>query len=494
MTYLSFSMILCILCSVILFLSYGKREPNLYYFKLLSAAIWIWSFFDALLFVVPDPQTAYICYMLKYVGMSFAPVFIYLHVETLTGRRSVKKSFRSLSIIPLITSVLCMTSAYHPLMNSNMQISGDLATRVILLDYGFWFYIQEAYDYVLIVVSFYRITKIFSEIPQRLRIPLVITTIGVISVFVIDVLVIFKFIITSIDPTLVATVITLYLSYFALFSTNMASIIMTARERIYFNLTSMLFVLDSMGRIIDSNIKAQELIKKLKLEGKATRFDDFLDAWMAAGEGRASDYNRDVLTIQIDEKERHYQITRQEVTENEEVQGCFIQIQEITQIYELMRSLENSAFYDALTGIHNRNAYILRLNEWDTASTLPLAIIVADINHLKAINDTYGHIIGDELLKVVARIISSCSPDRAGVFRIGGDEFVVMIPNSNEEELETVMAAIKAQCESFQHKDFGSPSVAIGGVLRVEMGNDIRELVKQADESMYRDKYDRRRG
>ncbi|MCL2121108.1 MAG: diguanylate cyclase [Clostridiales bacterium] len=475
-----------------LFLSYGKREATLYYFKLLSAAIFLWSFFNALLFVIPDPQTAYIFYMLKYIGMAFAPVFIYLHVETLTGR-SVKISFRNLSILPLITTVLCMTSVYHPLLNSNMQISGDLATRVILVDYGVWFYVQEAYSYVLFVLAFYRITNIFSEIPQRLRKPFVIITVGVVSVFVINVLVTFKIVITSIEPTLVAAVIMLYLSYFTLFSTNMASIIMTSRERIYFNLTSMLFVLDSRRTIIDCNIKAQELIKKLKLEGKSTRFDDFLDAWMAAGKGRASDYNRDVLTIQIDEQERHYQITRQEVTENEVVQGSFIQIQEITQIYELMRSLENSAFYDALTGIPNRNAYILRLNEWDTASTLPLAIIVADINHLKSINDTYGHILGDELLKIVARIISSCSPDRAGVFRIGGDEFVVMLPNSNEEEIEAVMTTIKAQCESFHHKDFGSPSVAIGGVLRNEMGSDLRELVKQADESMYRDKYDRRK-
>jgi diguanylate cyclase (GGDEF)-like protein len=93
----------------------------------------------------------------------------------------------------------------------------------------------------------------------------------------------------------------------------------------------------------------------------------------------------------------------------------------------------------------------------------------------------------------VAEIILASIPQKADVFRIGGDEFVIMIPNCNDDEISVVIASIEEGCDAYRHHDFGSPSVALGSILRQTIGQDICELVKQADENMYRNKYDRRK-
>jgi len=493
MTNLALSAVICLICATVFFLSFGKKDLKLAYFKLLCVSMFIWSFFTAMLFVVPDVDMAHSLYMFKYIGISFTPIFIYLHIETLTGSDDLKKKVLYFSIIPLITSLLCLTGMYHPLLYKSHVVIGELAVRVSIHEYGVWFYVHTVYSYTFALLSLFKLINVFFLIPKSMRKPFIVMIAGVAAVVLVNMLSVLRIFVNSVDSSLIASVLTLLLFYLAYFSTNTANIIMTSREKIYFNMSSIIFVLNRMGKIIDCNYKAQELVNDLKIEGKNTSFEEFREAWLKAGNGRVSPYNSNVITVEFEDSERHFMLSRKEVTENNELLGSFVEIQEITQIYDLMRQLEYSAFYDALTGVSNRNAFIVRLRDWDNESTLPLAIIVSDVNQLKPINDTYGHLVGDELLKSVAEIILASIPDKANVFRIGGDEFVIMIPNSDEDEINAVICSIEEGCVAYTHHEFGSPSVALGSILRRDAGEDIRELVKQADENMYRNKYDRRK-
>jgi GGDEF domain-containing protein len=439
MTNLALAAIMCLVCATIFFLSYGKKDLKLAYFKLLCVSMFIWSFFTAMLFIIPDVEMAYSLYMFKYIGISFTPILIYLHIESLTSSDDTKKTALYLSIMPLITSLLCLTNMYHPWLHRSHVVVGEIATRLSIAEYGVWFYVHTVYSYTLVLLSLFKLVKVFFLIPYGMRKPFLIMIVGVTAVVLMNILSVSRVYVNSVDPTLIASALTLLLFYLAYISTNTANIIMTSREKIYFNLSSMIFVLNRLGRIIDCNYKAQELVKDLKMGSKNVCFEEFKEAWLRAAHGRISPHNRDVLTVELENRERHFMLSSKDVTENNELLGSFIEIQEITQVYELTRHLEYSAFYDALTGVSNRNAFILRLHEWDKESTLPLAIIVCDVNLLKSVNDKYGHMVGDELLVSAAEIISVSIREKADVFRIGGDEFVVLIPNSNNDEVNAVI-------------------------------------------------------
>src|SRR5665647_1482673 len=89
------------------------------------------------------------------------------------------------------------------------------------------------------------------------------------------------------------------------------------------------------------------------------------------------------------------------------------------------------SYHDQLTGLYNRRFYEEELVRLDTQRNLPLTLIMGDINGLKAVNDSLGHIVGDELIKKVAELIKKgCRADEI-IARIGGDEFVVLLPKTD---------------------------------------------------------------
>ncbi len=101
---------------------------------------------------------------------------------------------------------------------------------------------------------------------------------------------------------------------------------------------------------------------------------------------------------------------------------------------KLFARLEEMSFTDMLTGLGNRNKYISTLEEIEKNPPKTLGIIYMDLNGLKIINDTYGHIYGDEMLKRIAGILINIFKE--DVFRIGGDEFVVFCNNTSEEKFK----------------------------------------------------------
>lgn len=106
-----------------------------------------------------------------------------------------------------------------------------------------------------------------------------------------------------------------------------------------------------------------------------------------------------------------------------------------------------AAYVDALTGIPNRAAYMEKIHELERMKdqTVPVAIIVMDMDRFKGINDTWGHSMGDEVLRQAANFISGCFSDEGStVYRIGGDEFAVIAVGGREDELSGKLEAVGA--------------------------------------------------
>ena len=145
------------------------------------------------------------------------------------------------------------------------------------------------------------------------------------------------------------------------------------------------------------------------------------------------------------------------------------------------------SFHDRLTGLYNRHFLEKEMNRLDTERQLPISMIMADLNGLKLINDTYGHTMGDEILKSVAGILTKSCRSEDIIARWGGDEFIVLLPQTPPEEADQICRRITKN--SLHTYVSGVPvSIALGVSNKPEAGLQLFEVLRQAEDNMYKQK------
>lgn len=152
--------------------------------------------------------------------------------------------------------------------------------------------------------------------------------------------------------------------------------------------------------------------------------------------------------------------------------------------HQMLSRLQYISYTDLLTGVRNRNAMNNRVNdivEGTEQMSVPYGVIFADLNGLKAMNDTQGHSAGDLLLKKAAILLQEMF-ETDNIYRAGGDEFVIFVPDCGQDAFEQLVSALKTRTDDPDNVCF-----AIGKCY-VSTGYDIRDAMRQADEDMYLDK------
>lgn len=160
---------------------------------------------------------------------------------------------------------------------------------------------------------------------------------------------------------------------------------------------------------------------------------------------------------------------------------------DITERKLYQERLEYLSYTDILTGVKNRTYFQERDIEYSKEEYLPLGLIMGDANGLKLINDTFGHNEGDRFLKGLADAIKKACPDKGEVFRIGGDEFTILLPNSSLEECDNIMNCIREECEKFDNQLFNL-SISLGAAIKGIGKTDIYDILKEAEFKVYREK------
>jgi diguanylate cyclase (GGDEF)-like protein len=141
--------------------------------------------------------------------------------------------------------------------------------------------------------------------------------------------------------------------------------------------------------------------------------------------------------------------------------------------------------HDILTGLYNRRFFDDELMRLDTQRNYPLSVIMADVNGLKLINDSYGHYYGDQLLIQLAQIFRMTFRSDDIIARLGGDEFAMILPNTSLGEAENIIDRIKKTCAN-QKNDILDFSVSYGFDAKTEASQDILQVVINAENHMYK--------
>lgn len=140
---------------------------------------------------------------------------------------------------------------------------------------------------------------------------------------------------------------------------------------------------------------------------------------------------------------------------------------------------------DTKTKVFNKNRYVEMVAEY-YPKIAQVAVLFWDLNNLKRINDKFGHAMGDMAIEKLSSALSAHSSDRCRVYRIGGDEFLVIIDDPEQEEAETIMRSIQEKLKAENADSEVKVSSAVG--LALGSGADILEVVKIADIRMYENK------
>jgi diguanylate cyclase (GGDEF)-like protein/PAS domain S-box-containing protein len=176
--------------------------------------------------------------------------------------------------------------------------------------------------------------------------------------------------------------------------------------------------------------------------------------------------------------------------------GCFVVTTDISEHKLLAENIERIAHHDGLTGLPNRllfNDRLTQLLRLAKRNSRQFALLNLDLDKFKPVNDSFGHAVGDELLKAVATRIRQKVRESDTVARVGGDEFLVILPEvATREAAQTVaqkiIAAIAAPFELGSQHPAVQIGVSIGVAIYPTDGSDAEGLMKSADDAMYRAK------
>jgi diguanylate cyclase (GGDEF)-like protein/PAS domain S-box-containing protein len=165
-------------------------------------------------------------------------------------------------------------------------------------------------------------------------------------------------------------------------------------------------------------------------------------------------------------------------------EGTMVDINERKRADDQIRYL---SFHDKLTGLYNRAYFEEELKRLDTERQLPISVIMGDLNGLKLVNDAFGHQEGDKLLTQIAKILKKSCRKEDVVARWGGDEFAIFLPRTSSRVTLEIIERIKLACRQAS-QDLVKVSIALGGATKEDPSQDIKEILKEAEERMYRSK------
>lgn len=167
--------------------------------------------------------------------------------------------------------------------------------------------------------------------------------------------------------------------------------------------------------------------------------------------------------------------------------GNFGTIQDITRIRKTEEEIRFLSYHDYLTGLFNRRFYEEVLIKLDTEENYPLTLVMADVNGLKMINDSFGHAVGDELLRKASNVIKSGCRENDVIARLGGDEFVIILTKTDAETAALIIKRLEVLATREKIRGL-KLSIAFGSRTKTIKEENIQQVLKNAEDDMYRHK------
>jgi diguanylate cyclase (GGDEF)-like protein len=193
-----------------------------------------------------------------------------------------------------------------------------------------------------------------------------------------------------------------------------------------------------------------------------------------------------VIKEDTDEGIDYLQIIKEPLkNENGEVTGIIAIINNVTDQEVLRQELRYKSITDQLTGVYNRMYFEEFSKEHEGNLDVPLTIITADCDGLKRINDKYGHLSGDKYICWARDVIKESLPEGALIFRMGGDEFLAVLPKTDKLKAAIYVKNITHNAKKYKNEHF-ELSISVGSHTATKKTQSIETVVGLSDKEMYK--------
>lgn len=424
---------------------------------------------------------------LPFVALSVIAYFLFIVRFYGVENYFPKEIVACLAVIPLFTAVISATSSRHTFLRSHIEILETTPAHVVEAGRGPWFWVHAGYCYALIVAALILCIVQHWRLPRIYRAPSLLLLIGIFVSVVANIFVLLGN--APFDISLASITLASVLLYFASKRNGGILFVRQARREVFHYLDRAIFILDDEEKIVIANRPAEHLLLNAGLSSWENR--QFIEAFSHI----LSDVDRTEVLEDEESGTDYYQKSgtvvnmrqRPMLDRRGNVIGNMIMLVDVTENRRLIQNLEDIAGIDVLTGLLNRSEMNRTAERLSGKKYLPLTVVIGDLNNLKRVNDTLGHPQGDLLLRVSAETLTACSPPSAHIARIGGDEFMILIPNFGAEQGDELVKTLKGAFSDMTGLAF-VPSMALGAATKLEEGERIESVIERADMAMYQDK------
>lgn len=282
----------------------------------------------------------------------------------------------------------------------------------------------------------------------------------------------------------------------AVFRYRILDVVPVARSRVFETMSDGVIVLDSAGKIADYNEMAARIFPELRKGTISTEARVTFREREALCRHLAMDVEAE-FSFSMDNgvAERHYNACVSFIRNGKgETIGRIINLRDSTETIRLLKRLTELATLDSLTGISNRRNFMDTANRQiaqHSRGRRSLSIAILDLDNFKRLNDTYGHLVGDEALRRVARELTAQVRAGDAVARFGGEEFICLLSDAGSAAAPSVVERMRAAIEGISIPIDGgatarvSASFGITCVDAVTGEENIDALLSQADLALY---------
>lgn len=259
-----------------------------------------------------------------------------------------------------------------------------------------------------------------------------------------------------------------------------------------------------MIRILDVNKKTLDLFEARDKETLLANLDQvfrddtkdhFVDELADMWEGKTF-FDRESVNFSLSGQPVHVQLAWTLMPGSEsDFSWVLVALQDLTARKKAEQYLRYLGTHDVMTGLYNRAFFEETLQQMEIRRRDPVCVIIIDMNYLKATNDMFGHQTGDKLIRRTAEVLKASIDEKYITARIGGDEFIVIMPDTTLELARELMERIQSFV-TVNNKYYGEPELSLSmGEAVSEAGLTLERVISLADHEMYKNKglYHRRR-
>ena len=455
----------------------------------------IWIIAQALEMAALALPTKVIWANIQYIPIMLTPLsYLYLAMKFTAHEKWMKRRWLLflLLLAPAAINIMLWTNNWQWLIREYvyLDLSGSFPT--IGKTYGPLFWLFAAYNYGITVITFVILAHAYKEKVSLYQKQIIFLFVALLLPVIANL-----FQITGLNPFHVDTTpsflgLSALIISWGIFRYRLFDAVPIARSKIIQEMRIGMIVLADDGRLLDINPAAQRMLKlsdHLIGCAIATELKAGFDLVRIFQEGKDQ-----IFEMPFNDEDTHYwyEVSFTQIKNSSaESLGWLLQVYDITERKEAEAIIEQTALHDELTSLPNKKYLQLLFNQELTLAQLDgdyLTAAFLDLDNFKAINDTYGHDVGDRVLCEVAQRIKGVLRKSDIISRVGGDEFVILFPFIGSDEKIEIMGRriMNVLDRSF---DLAEAAVeikaSIGFSVYPRDGNNAETLLKKADKAMY---------